>query len=210
MPRLSASYRRVRPLFSPFVLFTKIDKEDPIFGGREMTRCDQPATKATTPKRERCKKHQAQVSHSVQKWNSGTAAEIFDELKNNIPDQGQIDQWKESSYDSQVCRSYQVEGTGRQIHQRRFFLKGAFRGNPPVISAESLTEFFQFVSCKCSKMYTRSTSVRCRREFIGLKTAKASSLASRLPLRYKLWPSMIRFRQRESPAYSAASNSSST
>jgi FtsZ-interacting cell division protein YlmF len=68
----------------------------------EMTRCDQPATDGVYPNKERCKKHQTQYRLMYKKYKD--AAKIVDELKNNIPDQAQIDQYKD---DSKVRRGYQ-------------------------------------------------------------------------------------------------------
>ena len=97
----------------------------------EMTRCDQPATQGYL-KNERCKKHQAQYRTMYMKYKD--AAKIVDELKNDIPDQSQIDQYKDFSSPlkkARMIRKYveaiRVERTGRRIHQSRFFLKGGFR-----------------------------------------------------------------------------------
>ena len=93
----------------------------------EMTRCDQPATEGHLQV-ERCKKHQTQYRLMYQKYKD--AGKIVDGLKNDIPDEEQIKQYKDvSSFLKKVriFRNYleaiRVERTGRQIHQSRFFLK---------------------------------------------------------------------------------------
>lgn len=58
------------------------------------------------------------------------AAKIVDELKNNIPDQAQIDQYKDVSSSlkkARMIRKYVEALRGRFtiIHQTRFFLKGS-------------------------------------------------------------------------------------
>jgi hypothetical protein len=63
-------------------------------GEDEMTRCNQPATDGF-PKKERCKKHQAQYRTMYKKYKD--ASKIVDELKNDIPDQAQIDQYNDVS-----------------------------------------------------------------------------------------------------------------
>ena len=95
----------------------------------EMTRCDQPATDGF-PKKERCKKHQAQYRTMYKKYKD--ASKIVDELKNDIPDQAQIDQYNDVSSPLKKARmikkyveAVRVERTGRLLHQARFFLKGA-------------------------------------------------------------------------------------
>ena len=94
----------------------------------EMTRCNQPATDGF-PKKERCKKHQAQYRTMYKKYKD--ASKIVDELKNEIPDQAQIDQYNEVSSllkKARMIKKYveaiRVERTGRLLHQTRFFLKG--------------------------------------------------------------------------------------
>lgn len=59
------------------------------------------------------------------------ASKIVDELKNEIPDQAQIDQYNEVSSllkKARMIKKYveaiRVERTGRLLHQTRFFLKG--------------------------------------------------------------------------------------
>lgn len=95
----------------------------------EMTRCNLPATDGF-PKKERCKKHQAQYRKMYKKYKD--ASKIVDELKNDIPDQAQIDQYNDVSSllkKARMIRKYveaiRVERTGRRLHQTRFFLKGA-------------------------------------------------------------------------------------
>jgi hypothetical protein len=95
----------------------------------EMTRCDQPATDGF-PKKERCKKHQAQYRTMYKKYKD--ASKIVDELKNDIPDQAKIDQYNDVSSSLKKARmvkkyveAVRVERTGRLLHQTRFFLKGA-------------------------------------------------------------------------------------
>ena len=94
----------------------------------EMTRCNQPATDGF-PKKERCRKHQAQYRTMYKKYKD--ASKIVDELKNDIPDQAQIDQYIDVSSllkKARMIRKYveavRVERTGRLLHQTRFFLKG--------------------------------------------------------------------------------------
>ena len=97
----------------------------------EMTRCNQPVTDSPGfPKKERCKKHQAQYRTMYKKYKD--ASKMVDELKNDIPDQAQIDQYKDVSSllkKARMIRKYveaiRVEMTGRLLHQTRFFLKGA-------------------------------------------------------------------------------------
>ena len=93
-----------------------------------MTRCDQPATKGY-PRKERCKKHHQQYILMYKKYKD--AGKIVDGLKNDIPDEEQIKQYKDVSSSvkkARMIRKYveaiRVERTGRQIHQSRFFLKG--------------------------------------------------------------------------------------
>ena len=102
----------------------------------EMTRCDQPATDGF-PKKERCKKHQTQYRTMYKKYKD--ASKIVDELRNDIPDQAQIDQYNDVSSSLKKARmikkyveAVRIERTGRLLHQTRFFLKGAHSDSLPL------------------------------------------------------------------------------
>ncbi|KAG1722902.1 hypothetical protein EDB19DRAFT_1954289 [Suillus lakei] len=95
----------------------------------EMTRCNQPATEGF-PRPERCKVHQAQYRTMYKKYKD--ASKDVDNIKSGreIPTKEQIQHYTDTHQTLEKARwvrkyleSIRVERTGRNIHQRRFFLK---------------------------------------------------------------------------------------
>jgi hypothetical protein len=97
----------------------------------EITRCNSPATEGY-PHVERCKAHHTQYVHMYKKYKD--AAKLVDEVAKGgeIPTKEQIAQYTDVSVVLEKARflrryieAIRVERTGRDIHSRRFFLKGA-------------------------------------------------------------------------------------
>ncbi|KAF8555603.1 hypothetical protein OG21DRAFT_1438531 [Imleria badia] len=95
----------------------------------EITRCGQPATEGY-PKPDRCKVHHAQYCTLYKKYKD--ASKVVDQIKNGaeLPTKEQIGRfqdWKVALDKARWARKYleaiRVEKAGREIHQRRFFLK---------------------------------------------------------------------------------------
>ena len=106
----------------------------------EMTRCNQPVTDDFS----RCNVHQAQYRLLYKKYKD--ASKVVDEIKSGreIPTKGQIDRYMDlettlakARWVRKYLESIRVERTGRDIHQRRFFLKGEF--SPHLYDAFSQT-----------------------------------------------------------------------
>ncbi|KAG2143585.1 hypothetical protein DEU56DRAFT_242494 [Suillus clintonianus] len=92
----------------------------------EMTRCNRPATEGF----ERCEVHQAQYCTMYKKYKD--ASKVVDDIKSGreIPTKEQIQRYTDSHATLEKARwlrkyleSIRVERTGRNIHQKRFFLK---------------------------------------------------------------------------------------
>lgn len=97
----------------------------------EITRCGQPATEGY-PKPDRCNVHHAQYCTLYKKYKD--ASKVVDQVKNGaaLPTKeqiGRIQDWKTALDKARWVRKYleaiRVEKAGREIHQKRFFLKGA-------------------------------------------------------------------------------------
>ncbi|KAG0697488.1 hypothetical protein DFH29DRAFT_945996 [Suillus ampliporus] len=95
----------------------------------EMTRCNQPATEGF-PRPERCKVHQAQYRTMYKKYKD--ASKEVDNVKSGreIPTKEQIQCYtdlhatlEKARWVRKYLESIRVERTGRNIHQRRFYLK---------------------------------------------------------------------------------------
>ncbi|RDB30516.1 hypothetical protein Hypma_007277 [Hypsizygus marmoreus] len=96
----------------------------------EMTRCDKPATEPSYSRPERCKVHQGQYRKLYKKYKD--ASKVVDETKqgNAIPTMEQIARLHDVSailekgrWVRKYLEAIRVEKVGRDIHQRRFFLK---------------------------------------------------------------------------------------
>lgn len=96
----------------------------------ELTRCGQPATEGY-PKPDRCKAHHGQYRVLYKKYKD--ASTVVDEVKHEaeLPTKEQIGRytdWRAALGKARWVRKYleaiRVEKTGREIHQKRFFLKG--------------------------------------------------------------------------------------
>ena len=96
----------------------------------ELTRCGQPAT-AGHPKPSRCKVHHGQYRVLYKKYKD--ASTVVDKVKHKakLPTKEQIGRytdWRAALEKARWVRKYleaiRVEKTGREIHQKRFFLKG--------------------------------------------------------------------------------------
>jgi hypothetical protein len=94
----------------------------------EMTRCNQPATEGNP---RRCKVHQAQYRTMYKKYKD--ASKVVDDIKSgsDIPTKEQIERYadldttlKKARWVRKYLESIRVERTGRDIHSKRFFLKG--------------------------------------------------------------------------------------
>ncbi|OAX38293.1 hypothetical protein K503DRAFT_770624 [Rhizopogon vinicolor AM-OR11-026] len=95
----------------------------------EMTRCNQPATEGY-PRPERCKVHQNQYRLMYKKYKD--ASKVVDDVKSGreLPTKQDIERYTNLDTTLEKIRwlrkyleSIRVERTGRDIHQRRFFLK---------------------------------------------------------------------------------------
>lgn len=100
-----------------------------------ITRCDQPATEGH-PKPERCKVHHGQ--YRILYKNYKDASKVVDQVKHGseLPKKEQIGRytdWHAVLEKERWVRKYleaiRVEKTGREIHQKRFFLKGKYRSS---------------------------------------------------------------------------------
>jgi len=98
----------------------------------EMTRCEKPATDGY-PVRNRCKEHQAQYVKMYKKYKE--AAKLVDDITQGgtIPTPQQIAQYTDVGITLEKARfmrnyveAIRVERVGRDIHSRRFFLKGEY------------------------------------------------------------------------------------
>ena len=96
----------------------------------EMTRCEKPATDGH-PVRNRCKEHQSQYVKMYKKYKD--AEKVVDGIKQggSIPTLEQIARYSEvgiplekARYMRQYIEAIRVEKIGRDIHSKRFFLKG--------------------------------------------------------------------------------------
>lgn len=96
-----------------------------------MTRCKKPATHGHPPFI-RCKEHQAQYVAMYKKYKE--AAKLVDDIKHgqSIPTPAQIAGYskvgmalEKARFMRQYVEAIRVERVGRDIHTRRFFLKGA-------------------------------------------------------------------------------------
>jgi len=99
----------------------------------EITRCGQLATEGH-PKPERCKVHQAQYRTLCRKYKE--ASKVVDNVKgvSQLPTQEQIGRYKtwhaaleKARWVRKCLEAIRVEKAGREIHQKRFFLKGECR-----------------------------------------------------------------------------------
>jgi len=99
----------------------------------EITRCGQLAT-GGHPKPERCKVHHAQYCTLYKKYKD--ASKVVDDVKDGaeLPAKdhiGQYADWHAALEKARWVRKYleaiRVEKAGREIHQKRFFLKGECR-----------------------------------------------------------------------------------
>lgn len=99
----------------------------------EITRCGQLATEGH-PKPDRCKVHHGQYRTMYKKYKD--ASKIVDDIKDGgeLPAKEQIGQytdWHAALEKARWVRKYleaiRVEKAGREIHQKRFFLKGERR-----------------------------------------------------------------------------------
>jgi arginyl-tRNA synthetase len=116
---------------TPNVLSSQSKDVDPIpcstLEEDEMTRCNQPAEEDF----ERCEVHQAQYRTMCKKYKD--ASEVVDSIKSGreLPTKEQIQRYTDlhftldkASWVREYLESIRVERTGREIHQKRFFLKG--------------------------------------------------------------------------------------
>jgi hypothetical protein len=96
----------------------------------EVTRCGKPATKGH-PQVERCRAHHAQYQKMYIKYKA--ASEIVENTKREgaLPTKDQIDRstdvhalLKKARWVRKYLNAIRVEKSGREIHSRRFFLKG--------------------------------------------------------------------------------------
>jgi hypothetical protein len=96
----------------------------------EMTRCEKPATDGH-PLPIRCKQHQAQYVKMYKKYKD--AAKVVDDIKRggSIPTKEQLSRYTDVEVPLEKARfmrkyveAIRVEKMGRDIHSRRFFLKG--------------------------------------------------------------------------------------
>lgn len=98
----------------------------------EITRCGKPATKGY-PVVERCKEHYHQYRKLYVKYKQ--ASKIVDEMRDgdSIPTKEQIISYatlgitlEKARWVRKYLEAIRVEKTGREIHSRRFFLKGEY------------------------------------------------------------------------------------
>lgn len=99
----------------------------------EITRCGQSASEGY-PKPDRCKVHHGQYRILCRKYKD--ASKIVDEIKNGaeLPTEVQIGRYgdlhmalEKARWVRKYLEAIRVEKTGREIHQKRFFLEGMCR-----------------------------------------------------------------------------------
>jgi hypothetical protein len=96
----------------------------------EITRCGNPATEGY-PEVERCKPHHAQYRTMYTKYKAASKIVENTKREGNLPAKVQIDRstdihslLKQARWARKYLEAIRVERSGREIHSRRFFLKG--------------------------------------------------------------------------------------